>query len=157
MIDTLLYHDRFIWRNETELRRLAPDEIAEVKSLIKKVCAWSGLSKAEWKIAWESFARNSDEFHPFPDMRAQRYALLLKHNILGGAFKYADGFYFIVLTSPKNAAILRHEMQHVIDDADNPSVYTSDCKTMTSLEMRAFMAQLQTTNVDADEIKRVYC
>ena len=101
MIDTLLYHDRFIWRNETELQRLAPDEIAEVKSLIKKVCAWSGLSKAEWKIAWESFARNSDEFHPFPDMRAQRYALLLKHNILGGAFKYADGFYFIVLSSPK--------------------------------------------------------
>lgn len=156
MIGKLLTRDRFLWRNETKLRRLAADEIAKVRSLTTKVCAWGGLTKKEWKIAWASFARNDVDFHVFPNIQAKRHALLVEHDILGGAFKDGNG-YFIVLVSPEDEALLRHELQHVIDDADNPSIYTSDCKTVAALEMRAVMAQLQTQNVNIDEIKRIYC
>ena len=39
--------------------------------------------------------------------------------------------------------LLRHELQHVLDDADDTDRYTSDCKDIVHFERRAHMAEEQ--------------
>ena len=73
--------------------------------------------------------------------------MLVSKDILGGAFRKTNGQYFVALNDLSKLDLVRHELQHVIDDADNHDIYTP-----TSVKV-----QLQSSRVSQKEIYNIYC
>lgn len=121
----------------------------DCSSLLKKLHAITTFADLKeddplWRDAWESYTRGSGpEAEKFKKLRwftadgvanatktaNQRRADLDAMQYLGGAFRsmHHPHLYSIVLTEMDDD-VCRHELQHVLDDSDEPGKYGSACE-----------------------------
>lgn len=125
--------DSFEWRRATE------DDYINITNLVPRFSLFRDLGENDplWYSMWKSYTMGSGkEATMFKELRwfdgktniskkERRITDLEEHGYLGGAIKVRS-HYAIVLKS-RNYDILRHEIQHAMDDSDDADNYGSNC------------------------------
>lgn len=150
----VLTTDRFVPPHEARLRRLRQEEVDHVMHTLRAVHTFAEAPAAVWKRAWDSFHRNDADFARLPHRKVARVELLRAKGIAGGAFRFRGGY--VIVMHRVRRPLLRHELQHVLDDADDPKRYTRRCEDVLHFERRAHMAQHQRDDVRGSALTH-YC
>lgn len=121
---------------------------------IKEVRSFAGLPDDShlWDVMWKSYSQTDDTFREPMRSKCERIAHLRNRWIHGGSFRLPDGGYAIILRNPRDLSILRHEIQHVIDDADS-ILYARD---PMYYEHRSVWAEHQNECATRREIEALY-
>lgn len=120
LISRALRRYKYIPRHESSLRSFSIEEQLRVCERVETLCCFSALPDLSdlWDTIWESYAQTDASFTHRRSTTSERIRHLRKRGVHGGAFKLENGKYAIAVRSLRQMAILRHELQHVIDDAD---------------------------------------
>lgn len=125
--------DSFEWRRATE------DDYINIIHLVPKFSLFRDLDENDplWYSLWKSYTMGSgNEATMFKELswfkgkannskKEERIRDLDEHDYLGGAIKI--GAQYAIVLKSRNYDILRHEIQHAMDDSDNAENYGSNC------------------------------
>lgn len=138
------------------MRFLSDTEVEYVSSKLKGIYNMTQLDEHMWTVVCKSFAKTDADFKTFKSASCCR-DLLFEKDIFGGAIRQPDGIYFILLKDASRLDLVRHEIQHIIDDADNHNLYAPTTQNIIYLEQRAVQVQLQSIRVSKQVIHDIYC
>ena len=144
----------FIPKTEKKLRKLSEVEQILVKKQIDNVCSFASLPEDShiWSLIWKSLSSNDKAFLSMPITKEERMSVIRKKWIYGIALKLENGKYMIILLNLRDKSILRHEIQHVIDDAD----CTEYVKNILYFEQRSVWVEHQNQKATSEEIELIY-
>ncbi len=143
---------KFIPKDESSLRMLSSDEQSALLRNIEAIHSFSEIPDDSklWSLIWKSYAKTDASFICELKCKSDRLSHLKKRWIHGGSFKC--GRYIIVVRNLRHRSIVRHEIQHVIDDADSMN-YVKD---PIYFERRSVWVENQNEHASKEEIELVY-
>jgi len=153
-IDSALKSFHFIPKMEGKLRKLSELEQTLVRNKIDDVCSFAALPEDShiWGLVWKSLSLSDKTLSIMPDTKEERMLVIRNKWIHGIALKLENGNYVILLLNLRDKSILRHEIQHVIDDAD----CTEYVENMIYFEQRSVWVEHQNQEATSEEIEVIY-
>jgi hypothetical protein len=133
---------------------LSSDEQGALLTSIEAIHSFSEIPDDSklWSWMWKSYAQTDASFKCDLKCKTDRLSHLKKHWIHGGSFKCGTNKYIIVVGNLRHRSIIRHEIQHVIDDADSMN-YVKD---PIYFEQRSVWVENQHEHASKEEIEMLY-
>ena len=129
----------FFFDENFKLKKACEEDYKKIAEIVSVFKLFNDLDEDDqlWRVIWESYTRgdgveaakfkNLNWFHENVknSTREKRLSDLEEMGYIGGAFRCGDSYAIVLDDNDFN--ILRHEVQHALDDSDDLEKYGSSC------------------------------